>query len=85
MNTKGAYVCQPSAISPFFVTIDCSTPVREGETLTEEEVIKFCKANLAAYKVPKMVQFRQELPKTMVGKVLRRLLREEEEKKLAEQ
>ena len=59
--------------------------LREGETLTEEEVIKFCKANLAAYKVPKMVQFRQELPKTMVGKVLRRLLREEEEKKLAEQ
>lgn len=56
---------------------------KEGDELTEEEVISFCKANLAAYKVPKMVEFRKELPKSMVGKVLRRILREEEEKKAA--
>ncbi len=56
---------------------------KEGDELTEEEVIKFCKANLAAYKVPRLVEFRTELPKSMVGKVLRRILREEEEKKAA--
>jgi len=51
---------------------------REGETLTEEEVIVFCKKKLAAYKVPKMVEFMDELPKSTVGKVLRRELREME-------
>ncbi len=40
---------------------------------------------MAAYKAPKRVEFRKELPKTMVGKVLRRVLREEEEKKLKDQ
>ncbi len=50
---------------------------REGATLTEDEVTQFCKERLAAYKVPKYVEFRAELPKTLVGKVLRRMLREE--------
>ncbi len=54
----------------------------EGESMTKEEVIEHCKANLAPYKVPKLVEFRSELPKTMIGKVLRRMLREEEEKKV---
>ena len=49
--------------------------------MTEDEVYEHCKANLAPYKVPKMVEFRAELPKTMIGKVLRRMLREEEEAK----
>jgi len=66
-------------------TLKAYVVLKEGETLTEEEVIEFCKANLAAYKVPKLVEFRKELPKTMVGKILRRVLREEEEKKAAEQ
>ncbi len=66
-------------------TLKAYVVLKEGESLTEEEVIKFCKDNLAAYKVPKLVEFRTELPKTMVGKVLRRVLREEEEKKAAEQ
>ena len=65
-------------------TIKAYCVVKGEETLTEEEVIKYCKENLAAYKVPKLVEFRHELPKTMVGKVLRRVLREEEEKKLEE-
>ncbi|NLA26304.1 MAG: long-chain fatty acid--CoA ligase [Firmicutes bacterium] len=64
-------------------TLKAYIVIKEGEELTEEEVIKFCKANLAAYKVPRVVEFRPELPKSMVGKVLRRILREEEEKKAA--
>jgi len=59
--------------------------LKPGETATEEEIIAFCKENLAPYKVPKFVEFRDELPKTMVGKILRRVLLEEEKKKLAEQ
>jgi len=49
---------------------------REGVRLEEAEIIQFCKERLAAYKVPKSVEFRDELPKTLVGKVLRRVLRE---------
>jgi|DewCreStandDraft_2_1066082.scaffolds.fasta_scaffold02189_3 long-chain acyl-CoA synthetase len=51
---------------------------REGVHLEEAEIIQFCKERLAAYKVPKSVEFRDELPKTLVGKVLRRVLREAE-------
>ncbi len=49
-----------------------------GVNLTAEEIIEYCKPRLAAYKLPKIVEFRAELPKSMVGKVLRRLLREAE-------
>ena len=38
----------------------------------------FCRQKLASFKVPRLIEFREELPKTMVGKVLRRILREEE-------
>ncbi len=62
-------------------TLKAYVVLKEGETMTEEEVKEYCKANLAAYKVPKLYEFRAELPKTMIGKVLRRTLREEEEKK----
>jgi len=58
--------------------------LKEGETATEEEIIAFCRENLAPYKVPKFVEFRDDLPKTMVGKILRRVLVAEEKKKLAE-
>jgi long-chain acyl-CoA synthetase len=47
--------------------------------ISEEEIIEFCKENLAHYKVPKIIEFRGELPKTDVGKVSRRELREESE------
>ena len=47
--------------------------------ISEEEVKAFCKENLADYKVPKIIEFRGELPKTDVGKVSRRELREESE------
>ncbi|NLA05486.1 MAG: long-chain fatty acid--CoA ligase [Firmicutes bacterium] len=65
-------------------TLKAYIVLKEGEQMTEEEVIDFCRDSLAAYKVPKLVEFRAELPKTMVGKVLRRILREEEDKKAAE-
>jgi long-chain acyl-CoA synthetase len=47
--------------------------------ISEEEVMEFCRQNLAHYKVPKIIEFRGELPKTDVGKVSRRELREEAE------
>ncbi len=50
----------------------------EGEELTKAEIVSFCKQKLAGYKVPRQIEFRDELPKTIVGKVLRRALREEE-------
>jgi len=55
--------------------------LRDGETATEEEIVAYCARELAKFKVPKAVEFRQELPRTMVGKVLRRVLLEEELKK----
>jgi long-chain acyl-CoA synthetase len=55
--------------------------LKEGETATEEEIIRFCREQLSKFKVPKEVEFRSQLPKTLVGKVLRRILRDEEMKK----
>jgi long-chain acyl-CoA synthetase len=52
--------------------------LRSGEQATQDEVREFAKARLAAYKVPRSVEFRDELPKTLIGKVLRRALVEEE-------
>jgi long-chain acyl-CoA synthetase len=52
--------------------------LKEGTRASEQELIEFCRANLARYKVPRYVEFRDELPTTMVGKVLRRVLLEEE-------
>jgi long-chain acyl-CoA synthetase len=49
--------------------------VKRNESVTAEELIAFCRERLAAYKVPKKVEFRKELPKTNVGKILRRALR----------
>lgn len=56
--------------------------LKEGETATAEEIIQFCRDQLSKFKVPKEVEFRSQLPKTLVGKVLRRILRDEEMKKL---
>jgi long-chain acyl-CoA synthetase len=52
--------------------------LRDGQTATEQEIIEYCHARMAAYKVPKFVEFRQALPKSLIGKVLRRELLEEE-------
>jgi acyl-CoA synthetase (AMP-forming)/AMP-acid ligase II len=56
--------------------------VKPGETLTEAELKAFCKEHLAPYKVPTHYEFRTELPKTTVGKILRReLVRQHKEGK----
>lgn len=52
--------------------------LKEGETATEEEFLEFCKTRMAGYKRPREVEFRSELPTSAVGKVLRRVLKEEE-------
>ncbi|PCI24521.1 MAG: long-chain fatty acid--CoA ligase [SAR324 cluster bacterium] len=52
--------------------------LKEGKKLTEKEVIDFCKDKLAVYKLPTQVEFRKELPKSNVGKILRKDLREQE-------
>jgi long-chain acyl-CoA synthetase len=54
--------------------------VKKDDSLTQEEIIAYCKENMTGYKVPKAVEFRDELPKSNVGKILRRLLKESEEK-----
>lgn len=51
--------------------------VKKDPALTEEEVIAYCRESLSGYKVPKQVEFRESLPKTNVGKILRRALRDE--------
>jgi long-chain acyl-CoA synthetase len=51
--------------------------LKAGKTVTEKEIIQYCKENLASYKVPRRVEFRDQLPKTNVGKILRRALRDE--------
>jgi long-chain acyl-CoA synthetase len=57
--------------------------VKKDPTLTEDELRAFCHENLTNYKVPKYFVFRTELPKTNVGKILRRVLKEEESAKAA--
>ncbi len=69
-----AAVAQPDEKSGEVVAIFV---VRKDPALTAEEVIAFCKRELTGYKVPKAVYFRSELPKTNVGKILRRSLRDE--------
>lgn len=59
--------------------------LKEGVTATPEEIIEFCRERLARFKVPKIVEFRESLPKSLIGKVLRRVLVEEEKAKLAGQ
>ena len=56
---------------------------RPGVELTKADIVGWCRQRLASYKVPRLVEFREELPKTIVGKVLRRALREEEMAKQA--
>jgi len=51
--------------------------VRKDPALTESDIIDCCRQSLAGYKVPKHVYFRDELPKTNVGKILRKALRQE--------
>ncbi|MCB0112721.1 MAG: AMP-binding protein, partial [Caldilineaceae bacterium] len=66
-------------------TVKAYVVLKEGVTSNVEEIRTFCKENLAPYKVPTRVEFRSELPKSQVGKILRRILVEEEMQKQREQ
>jgi long-chain acyl-CoA synthetase len=56
---------------------------KEGQSATREEIVEFARENLTGYRVPKLVEFRDSLPETMIGKVLRRVLLDEEREKAA--
>lgn len=53
-----------------------------GDIATGQEIIDFCTTRLAKYKLPTIIEFRAELPKTNVGKILRKVLKEEEKQKM---
>jgi long-chain acyl-CoA synthetase len=55
--------------------------LKEGKSTSSENIIEYCKKNLANFKVPKYVEFREDLPKTPTGKIMKQPLREEEEQK----
>ena len=59
-------------------TVKAFIVLKPGVEATDKEIIAFCKEKLAPYKVPKQIEFRKELPKSAVGKILRKILRDEE-------
>lgn len=58
-------------------TVKAVVVLKEGQQCEEEDLIAYCRKNIAAYKVPQVIEFRKELPKTNVGKILRRKIRDE--------
>lgn len=58
-------------------TVKAFVVLREGTEVSAEDLMLFCRRQLAAYKVPRVVEFRSELPKSLIGKILRRQLRDE--------
>ena len=75
-----AAIGQPHEVSGELVKIYV---VKRDPSLTKDELIAHCRQHLTGYKVPKLVEFKDELPKTNVGKILRRVLREENDANLA--
>jgi long-chain acyl-CoA synthetase len=71
---EAAAIAQPDEHSGEVVVLFV---VRKDQALTEKEIIEYCRKSLVAYKVPRHVYFRNELPKSNVGKILRKTLREE--------
>lgn len=63
-------------------TVKAYITPKPNATLTREEILAFCQKHLAVYKVPKDIEFREELPKSAVGKLLKRKLRDEEVERL---
>jgi len=63
-------------------TVKAYIVLKEGEKVTEEELDEYARKYLAAYKIPRIYEFRKELPKTAVGKILRRVLVDEERNKM---
>ena len=56
--------------------------LKPGEQATEQEMLVFCRENLSGYKRPRYIEFRDDLPMSVIGKVLRRILRDEELEKI---
>jgi long-chain acyl-CoA synthetase len=63
-------------------TVKAFVVLRAGQETSAEEIAAFCRLHLAAFKIPRQVEFRAELPKSLVGKYLRRVLVEEEKARL---
>ncbi|UTV28534.1 long-chain-fatty-acid--CoA ligase FadD [Photobacterium atrarenae] len=76
-----AAIGQPNDVSGEVVKV---CVVKRDPSLTRDELLMHCREHLTGYKVPKVVEFRDELPKTNVGKILRRALREDAEKQVQE-
>ncbi|SDH69959.1 long-chain acyl-CoA synthetase [Vibrio xiamenensis] len=74
-----AAIGQPHDVSGEVVKIYV---VKRDPSLTKDELITHCRQHLTGYKVPKLIEFREDLPKTNVGKILRRVLREENDAEL---
>ncbi|AOH56005.1 long-chain fatty acid--CoA ligase [Peribacillus muralis] len=66
-------------------TVKAYVVLKKNASATEAELNEFARKNLASYKVPRSYEFREELPKTTIGKILRRVLIEEEKKKLSDE
>ncbi|MEK4012984.1 long-chain-fatty-acid--CoA ligase [Peribacillus sp. FSL M8-0224] len=66
-------------------TVKAFVVLKKNAKVTEQELNEFARKNLASYKVPRSYEFRDELPKTTIGKILRRVLIEEEKKKISEE
>jgi long-chain acyl-CoA synthetase len=73
--------CAVAGVSHYYrgETVKAFVVLHEGTDATEDELRRFCAARLVAYKVPSSFEFRQDLPRNMLGKVLRRVLRDEHE------
>ncbi|MGH7493117.1 MAG: long-chain-fatty-acid--CoA ligase [bacterium] len=81
-NPKVKEVAVIGACDPYRgETVKAFIVLKEDQQASEEEMIAYCQQYLAKYKAPKLVEFRQALPKSMIGKVLRRVLVEEERNK----
>ena len=63
-------------------TVKAFIVLKDGATVSEEELDQYCRDRLAAFKVPRIYEFRKELPKTAIGKIMRRTLVEEEKQNL---
>ncbi|MDN3698726.1 MULTISPECIES: long-chain-fatty-acid--CoA ligase FadD [Vibrio] len=74
-----AAIGQPHDVSGELVKIYV---VKRDPSLTKEEIIAHCREHLTGYKIPKIVEFKEDLPKTNVGKILRRVLREENDARI---
>lgn len=61
-------------------TVKAFVVLKSGEATSSEQILEFCKLRLSPYKVPKQLEFRNELPKTLIGKILRRVLVDEEKR-----